>query len=187
MKTLFTSDLHLGHRNVIKHDNRPFANVFEMDREIITRWNYKVNPEDEVYVLGDMIWGSDEQVALNYLSQLHGSIYYIKGNHEEWLKHSSCRHQLRWVKDFADIRVTLQTGEQKRVMLSHYYQPFYKNHYHGAVFLHGHSHNSVESVIECQFADWLNKNGFPNQIYNVGCMHWNFEPVTLDEILSAEQ
>ena len=24
-------------------------------------------------------------------------------------------------------------------------------------------------------------------IYNVGCMHWNYEPVTLDEVLHSAQ
>ena len=29
----------------------------------------------------------------------------------------------------------------------------------------------------------LAANGFETRAYNVGCMHWNYEPVTLDEIL----
>ena len=35
----YTSDLHLGHANVIRFDKRPFADVEEMDQYIITRWN----------------------------------------------------------------------------------------------------------------------------------------------------
>ena len=30
----------------------------------------------------------------------------------------------------------------------------------------------------------LAANGFETRSYNVGCMHWNYEPVTLDEILA---
>ena len=29
-------------------------------------------------------------------------------------------------------------------------------------------------------------NSIINEIYNVGCMHWNYEPVTLDEILAKK-
>lgn len=43
MKVLFTGDLHLGHENVIKFDNRPFETVEEMDAELIRRWNNKVD------------------------------------------------------------------------------------------------------------------------------------------------
>ena len=32
-------------------------------------------------------------------------------------------------------------------------------------------------------AEQLNAEGIRNEIYNVGCMYWNYEPVTLDEII----
>ena len=51
MKTLFISDLHLGHANCIRFDNRPWETAEEMDMEIIRRWNRKVRKEDHVYVL----------------------------------------------------------------------------------------------------------------------------------------
>ena len=34
------------------------------------------------------------------------------------------------------------------------------------------------------FAAKLNAEGIRNEIYNVGCMYWNYEPVTLDEIIA---
>lgn len=34
-KIYFTSDLHFGHENVIRFDNRPFASVEEMDAELV--------------------------------------------------------------------------------------------------------------------------------------------------------
>ena len=54
-KVFFTSDLHLGHANVITYDNRPFSSVEEMDEELIRRWNAKVGKGDVVYVLGDFM------------------------------------------------------------------------------------------------------------------------------------
>lgn len=35
------------------------------------------------------------------------------------------------------------------------------------------------------FAKYLNSIGCRNEIYNVGCMYWNYEPVTLDEIIEG--
>ena len=41
------SDLHFGHRNVIKMDGRPFETIEEMDATPIRLWNKRV--ADEVY------------------------------------------------------------------------------------------------------------------------------------------
>ena len=42
----FTSDLHLGHCGIITMRNRPFANVEEMNRTLITNFNAIVNKND---------------------------------------------------------------------------------------------------------------------------------------------
>ena len=68
-KIFFTSDLHFGHENVIRFDNRPFKTVEEIDSELIRRWNAKVAPGDLVYVLGDLIWKTrnDDAPDLNLM------------------------------------------------------------------------------------------------------------------------
>ena len=68
----YTSDLHFGHRNVLKFDNRPFANVDEMDLVLIENWNNRVQPDDTVYILGDFCYKSD-RAAKWYLQQLKES------------------------------------------------------------------------------------------------------------------
>ena len=49
----FTSDLHFGHDNIIRHTGRSFENAEEMDRILIKKWNQTVSSRDEVYILGD--------------------------------------------------------------------------------------------------------------------------------------
>lgn len=39
--------------------------------------------------------------------------------------------------------------------------------------------------MEMKIAQMLEEHDIHTESYNVGCMHWNYEPVTLDEILAA--
>ena len=52
----FTSDMHFGHRNVIRFCNRPFADEKEMAQGLIKNWNDKVKSNDFVFSLGDFSW-----------------------------------------------------------------------------------------------------------------------------------
>lgn len=183
----FTSDLHFGHENVIHFDNRPFKNTEEMDAELIKRWNNKVKPGDLVYVLGDLIWKTKNGDAASIIKQLNGQIILIKGNHDRFLHNAKAKKSLAAVKDYDDIHVTLKDGTVKRCILCHYFIPMYIGHRYGAIHLHGHSHITEEANEEIEIAKELNKRGFQNEIYNVGCMYWNYEPVTLDEILEREK
>lgn len=67
----YIADLHRGHENVIRFDNRPFANLEEMHRTIIDNWNRTVLASDTVYILGDMIWGKEAE-WLPWLSHFSG-------------------------------------------------------------------------------------------------------------------
>ena len=186
-KIFFTADTHFGHENVIRFDNRPFASVEEMDAELIKRWNAKVGKEDIVYVLGDIIWKSLNNDAESLIKSLNGQIILIKGNHDGFLSNAKAKKALAGVKDYDDIVVTLDNGNKRRCILSHYYMPFYSSHFYQTIHLHGHSHCSQEATMEREISEMLNRKGFLNEIYNVGCMHWNYEPVTLDEILANKQ
>lgn len=186
-KIFFTSDLHFGHERVLQFDRRPFATVEEMDAELIRRWNAKVGKGDLVYVLGDMIWKTRNNDAPSLIKSLNGQIILIKGNHDRFLHNSKAKAALAGVKDYDDICVTLEDGTKRRCILSHYFIPMYNGHHHQGIHLHGHSHFTDEADIEINIADKLNEMGFHNEIYNVGCMYWNYEPVTLDEIIHGSK
>ena len=185
-KVFFTADTHWGHENVIKFDSRPFDTVEEMDAELIRRWNTKVGKGDLVYVLGDMIWKTRNDTAEALIRSLNGQIILIKGNHDRFLHNAKAKNALAGVKDYDDICVKLEGGSEYRVILSHYYMPFYNGHRYQAVHLHGHSHNTEECMQEELIKRSLATNGFETRAYNVGCMHWNYEPVTLEEILAYD-
>ena len=125
-KIFFTSDLHFGHENVIRFDNRHFNTVEEMDEEMIKRWNTKVGKGDIVYVLGDFIWKATTNEAVNIIRRLNGQIILIKGNHDRFLHNAAAKKALAGIKDYDDICVTLEDGTTRRCILSHYFIPFYK-------------------------------------------------------------
>lgn len=184
MSIFFTADTHIGHFNCLRFDKRPFTSVEEMDAEIIRRWNNKVGPDDTVYILGDVVWKTRNDDAPKILKQLNGHKILIKGNHDQFLRNPEARKCFDSIKDYDDIPVTLKDGTTRRCVLSHYFIPVYNGHRYGAIHLHGHSHVGDEAMVEIAIAEMLNEQGYQNEIYNVGCMYWNYEPVTLDEILA---
>ncbi len=48
----YISDLHFGHANILKFDNRPFRNTEEMETALIENWNSTVSAGDTTYILG---------------------------------------------------------------------------------------------------------------------------------------
>lgn len=123
-------------------------------------------------------------VAEDLIKSLNGQIILIKGNHDRFLHNAGAKNALAGVKDYEDISITLEDGTVRRCILSHYFMPFYIGHRNNAIHLHGHSHNTEEHFHELEIAELLRQKGYTPRIVNVGCMHWNYEPVTLDEILA---
>lgn len=82
---LYISDLHFGHKNVIKCDYRPFFDVEEMDRMLIQAWNTRVYEEDHVYILGDFCY-RNEKAEQWYLQRLKGHKHDLNGNQSEELR-----------------------------------------------------------------------------------------------------
>jgi calcineurin-like phosphoesterase family protein len=81
MTLFFTSDLHFGHANIIKHSGRPFADLAEMHTELVDRWNAVVRTNDDVYILGDFHLGKLDFV-LSWAPLLAGRKHLFPGNHD---------------------------------------------------------------------------------------------------------
>ena len=75
----FIADTHFGDDAIRRYENRPFESTQQMDGELIKRWNDTVTEEDTVYVVGDFcVPGREASV----MSQLKGTKYLVKGNHD---------------------------------------------------------------------------------------------------------
>lgn len=175
----FTSDLHFGHYNIIKYDERPFWSVEEMDAELIKNWNEKVQLNDTVYILGDISWYGKERTA-EILDQLNGDKILIRGNHDAVCM--KLQDRFAEIHDYKEIEV-----DGIPLVLCHYPIPLFNKHYYGAYMLYGHVHKSHEWTMTEQYKAELQRKGIPCNMVNVGTMHWDYAPVTLKEILSAER
>lgn len=138
MNYFFTSDLHLGHKNVISYDNRPFKDIEEHDEALINNWNSVVGIDDVVYFLGDIALCNPSK-AMYYVHRLNGTIHWILGNHDSssLVKHLKCR--MSSVQEYLDVTV-----EDTRLVLFHYPIGSWRGVHRGVIHLHGHCHGSYK-------------------------------------------
>ena len=80
-RIFLTSDWHFGHDREFIWKPRGFNSVHEMNQALIERHNAVVQPDDDVYCLGDCMLGNNE-VGLGFIKQLKGNIHIIRGNHD---------------------------------------------------------------------------------------------------------
>jgi len=137
MTTYYTSDLHLGHRNIIEYCERPWADVLEMDDALIWQWQDTVGPEDTIYHVGDMTLGGPN-ILLGYLKQLTGRIKMIAGNHDlKALKKLAAAWLLPENVEYLGKEAIVTLGHQD-MKLFHYPEPPYARLDRGLI--HGHTH-----------------------------------------------
>lgn len=83
MTRYLISDLHLGHANIIKHCDRPFDDVEEMNKTLVKNWNAVVNDDQDIVIfLGDLGRFAEEDELRGWLDTLNGRIIFIEGNHD---------------------------------------------------------------------------------------------------------
>ena len=111
----FTSDLHFGHKNVIKFCDRPFKDLNHMECAIIDNFNERVKPEDTIYFLGDIFFYSNNEKISNVLSRMNGRKILIRGNHDK--KGPNSLQTLGFDLVLEEVKIKLNG---KRVILSHF-------------------------------------------------------------------
>lgn len=190
----FTSDLHFGHRNVIRFCNRDAEDMKDMENKIIERWNSKVTNLDYVFVLGDLFWFGHSVEVKRVLKRLKAKkIYIVPGNHDT---HDFLSRVGEWDErvEVLPLIANLNISDGMTVhkfVLSHYplltwprrksYQPTDAFRAGDVYNLFGHIHSTddwVSSDASCQYA-W-------DQM-DVGCDSNSLYPYSLTEVLQALQ
>ena len=176
MSIFYISDLHFGHQNVIKFDNRPYANTDEMDRDMIRKWNERVGKDDDVYVVGDFAFRSGYGPAW-YLQQLSGHKHLIVGNHDgKMLKNKNAMKYWETVDNLTSI----QDGD-KSIILCHFPILEWNQMRHWHLLVYGHIHANTEDdtyKIMKQYRPYA---------YNAAACINGYQPVLLDELIANNQ
>jgi len=159
--TFFTSDTHFGDHRTINIGHRPFADVAEMDRIMVERWNATVGPDDTVWHLGDVARRAGDVPAL--LATLNGTKHLLRGNNDP----DATAAAPGWasVGHYAEIAV-----DGRALVLCHYPFRTWNGQGRGAINLHGHSHGRLKPV--------------PRQ-FDIGVDPRGFRPVMLADLLAG--
>jgi len=163
----YISDLHLGHANIIKLCNRPFADVDEMNATLIANWNARVTNGDTVYICGDLMFRSATVPEL-FLCQLRGKKHLIVGNHDSsWMKKVELSQYFESVEN-----LKIFSNGKYKITLCHYPMMSFEGKY----LIHGHIHNNKNDSY------WSLLRSMGNAL-NTSVEINNYAPATFDELV----
>jgi calcineurin-like phosphoesterase family protein len=152
MKTWVTSDLHFGHKNIMSfcpETRARFKNdVAYMNNAMAEEWNNRVEPNDLVYILGDVAFmsGSD---AGRIVNRLNGTKILIEGNHDKkTLKDATFFNAFKEVHKYLDINY-----DGHKIVMFHYPIAEWDQMHRGALHFHGHLHGDSSGLEQYRALD----------------------------------
>lgn len=170
----YISDLHFGHSNAINFDHRPFADIEEMDRQLILNWNAKVTDDDNVYIIGDFCY-RNKKPADWYLEQLRGHKYLVIGNHDRYtLQNSRALSLLEQVDKMLHV-----SDDGNQICLCHFPIAEWNGCRRGHWHIYGHIHDKKDDT-------WLFMRKRERALNAAACIN-HYSPVTFSELLKNNQ
>lgn len=152
------SDLHLGHKNIVKYCRPQFSDIIDHDRTIIQNLQ-KLRSDDVVWVLGDVAFNSK---ALSSLREVSCTLQLICGNHDNL-------GYKEYAKYFKQIRGSAQfVYKEQSVLLTHI--PIHPSETRWDFIVHGHTHQH---------------NIDDKRFINVVCENTYFSPILLSTLLET--
>lgn len=166
-KIWYISDLHLGHENVLRYDNRPFSDIHEMFQAIVYNCNARVGKKDLLICVGDTAFKPEWHNA--FAGAVKCSKLLVYGNHD-W----DCDHRIKfdrslWTRCTPQVR--MRDGK-RNVIVSHYPMEVWDSVACPAYHVHGHIHGEMLGERARRFNAFLGL--------------WDWGPVTLDEMIERQ-
>lgn len=148
--TWVTSDLHFGHTNILKFcaKTRRYTDVEHMNEAMVQDWNFQVQPEDTVYLLGDLAFMPAAK-AVKLFNRLNGKKILVEGNHDrKILKDPVFRKCFAEIHNYLEVRY-----DGTLVVMFHYPIAEWNQCHRGAVHFHGHLHGNPSGLEELRIMD----------------------------------
>ena len=189
-----TSDLHFGHRNVIRFCNRPFVDEKHMAEELIEGWNRKVKPNDFIFSLGDFSWWTGRHEVKKLVERLKGRKYFVPGNHckEGMYELVHDNPDFHECSDVTVLYIRGQEGDPRfadkkvyEIVLSHYPLTCWSHSdYDNCYQFFGHIHSQAGTPLT-EFGNPIPIK--PGKQMDVGCDRWGYAPIDLFDAIKAAQ
>jgi calcineurin-like phosphoesterase family protein len=196
----YIADLHFFHAAMNdRMDHRGFGSMEEMNEYMIMKWNKKVKRNDEVFIIGDLSWGTAEETNA-LLKRLNGKLYLIQGNHDIFLSKRKMDLTLfQWVKSYEEV-----SDNNRKVVLCHYPIICYNGQYRldkdgnpKTYMLYGHVHDTMDQKLIEQFQEIMRstvvvnaqeqQQHIPCNLINCFCVYSDYEPLSLDEWIALDE
>ena len=118
-----------------------YSDVDHMNETMVNEWNSIVEPEDKVYILGDVAFMQATKAA-HLLKRLNGTKVLVKGNHDsKTVKDPQFVDCFESVHDYLEIKY-----DGNHIVMFHYPIAEWNRMHHGAVHFHGHLHGNPSGL-----------------------------------------
>jgi len=192
MTTLYTSDSHLSHTNIIRYAKRPYRDVAEMNADIVAKLREAEAACDRLVHAGDLCFN------LRFFLEQHGPIFasnvgkiFVAGNHDRMAPgpkmdayasqfDAICGDERTWKEHNYALIDTLD-GQWVKVLVSHKPQSVTEG-----VNVYGHVHNNLLFPGEGHHPedDWVMASG----VHFCACVELHdFRPVSLQQLADAHR
>lgn len=136
MNLFLGADFHLDHANVIKHSNRPYETVEQMNEALVENWNKKVSKKDTTIIIGDFAWKNHG----HWISALNGKKILVLGSHDKMNK--------KYLQCFTDVKMIYYfTIKDRPFVASHCCQRIWEKCHYGSVHVHGHCFDEETEIL----------------------------------------
>lgn len=173
------ADLHLGHKNAIKFDERPYYDVADMNKQLIRNIHNTVPKKGTVILNGDFMMTRKGKKGIeemnDFLDRIDRKIIHVRGNHDDIvIDHPNVISQCEILN--VKIKDPSAVNGVQNIIISHYPILVWDKKHHASWHCHGHCHGGLSK--DSSYENYYDENN----AMDVGANCINYHPITYREV-----